>query len=131
MSGVTIIGALLEADGPVTAAVGTIKAGRLPDNVVLPALLVRSTSQVERIHLRRTGEVRITERVSVAVRADNYRDVGVIIKAIRTACAGKIGTIAGFSAVSVLSAGVGPDIIGPADTYERTHDFMVGFNEPA
>lgn len=71
MSGVAIIAALLEAspDAMARFAAGNIKAGRLPDGITLPALLLRSVSVVERQMLRRTGMVRTVERVSSCAQA--------------------------------------------------------------
>lgn len=131
MSGVSIIGALLLADADVLAEVpaAQIKAWRLPDGVALPALLVRSPSGKERVELRRVGSVCRTERVSVALRAAAGRDVDPILKLVRDACAGKIGTIAGYDGVSITDGGMGPDLVGINDSYERTQDFMVSFNE--
>lgn len=133
MSGVTIIGALLEAHEPVTAVVSNerIKGGRLPDDTPLPALLVRSVSTVERHMLRRGSLVRTIERVSVTVRAVSYQQQDDILLLVARACAGKGGAIAGFERVSVLTAGTGPDVNGPGDSYEKTQDFRVSFDAPA
>jgi hypothetical protein len=130
MSGVDIIGALLLADADLLAMVpaGQIKAGMLPDGVPLPALLVRSTSSVERQSLRRTATTRTTDRVSVTVRAPSYRDQVAIIKRVKQCCAGQTGNIGGASSVSVLTAGTGPDVIGPASSFEQTQDFRVSFD---
>lgn len=132
MSGVDIIGALLLGDAPVTAAIPAerIKAGKLPDGIVLPALLVRSVSTVERIVLRRRGLVRQVERVSVTIRAASYRDQRAGVALVRDACAGFVGDVAGASRVSVLNAGTGPDVLGPADSFEQAQDFRVSFEEP-
>ncbi|NVD43484.1 tail completion protein gp17 [Qipengyuania atrilutea] len=132
MSGVDIIGALLLADTAVTDFVppSMIKAGRLPDGVSSRSLVVRSISLVERVTLKREALVRVRERVSVTIRAANYDDQKALTKLVRDACAGRTGTIANFDAVSVIAAGTGPDVNGPADTFEKAQDFMVGFNEP-
>ncbi|WP_109808415.1 hypothetical protein [Sphingosinithalassobacter portus] len=131
MSGVTIIGALLNASTAVTAKVPSarIKAGQLPDGVALPALLVRGVSLIERKELKRGAIVRVTERVSVTVRADSYRDQRAIIAEglVRNACAGFVGDLASFSRVSVTDGGCGPDLIGPANSFEQTQDFRVSF----
>ncbi|MEG3089502.1 hypothetical protein [Sphingomonas sp. PB4P5] len=141
MSGVTIIGELLRANAPIAAfladrdppvlAADQIKAGRLPDGVALPAFLIRTVSVVERQFLKRTGMVHTVERVSVAVRAASYRDQRKAIRLSRPACAGKVGAIAGFTNVSILTAGTGPDVTGPGDSYEQTQDFRVSFDAPA
>lgn len=129
MSGVTIIGALLTAHAPLLAVVdeASIKAGRLPDGATLPVLLVRSISTTELLTLRRGTKVQTTERVAVTVRAANYQMQDDILPLVRAACAHKTGTIAGFENVAVLAAGVGPDVSGPADSFEKTQDFRVSF----
>ncbi|WP_242137379.1 hypothetical protein [Sphingomonas sp. TREG-RG-20F-R18-01] len=128
MTGVDIIGALLGDSGEINSLVATIKAGSLPDGTPLPALLVRLVSSVERQPLVRGGAVRMTDRVSVAVRANSYREQVAIIKAVRNVCAGQLGAIASATEVAVLSAGTGPDVGGPANSFEQTQDFKVGFN---
>lgn len=128
MTGVDIIGALLGGSAEIAAQVTTIKAGSLPDGTALPALLVRLVSSVERQPLVRGGSVRMTDRVAVTVRAANYRDQAEIIRLVRNVCAGQHGTIAGAFEVAVNSAGTGPDVGGPANSFEQTQDFKVGFN---
>jgi len=130
MTGVDIIGALLTGYAPLLAVVPLerIKAGMLPDGVTLPALLVRDVSSVERQSLRRGATTRTTDRVSVTVRAANYRDQKAIIALVKDCCAGKVGAIGGAAAASVLTAGTGPDLIGPAMTFEQSQDFRVSFD---
>lgn len=133
MSGVEIIGALLRADTDMTALVpiDRIKAGRLPDGVPLPALLVRTVSVVDRQPLKRVGWVRVTARVAVAVRAANYAEQERAIRLVRRCCAGRTGDIGGGVRVSILTAGTGPDVAGPANSFEQTQDFRVSFDAPA
>ncbi len=133
MSGVTIVSELLQAHDPLTSDVpaGNMKAGRLPDGVALPALLLRSISRNERQTLKRGKTVRVTERVSVTVRAAAYRTPGALLKLVRAACVGRTGTIAGYRDVAVLADGTGPDVLGPADSFERAQDLLVTFDEPA
>lgn len=132
MSGVDIVGALLRADANVTAMIpaASIKAGRLPDDVSLPALLVRKTSGVDRQTLKRGATRRTTDRVSVTVRAANYRDQVAAMSLVRASCAGRTGDIGGGTNVAILTAGTGPDVNGPGDSFEQTQDFKVSFDEP-
>jgi hypothetical protein len=130
MTGVDIVGALLRADPAILEMVPIerIKAGVLPDGVALPALLIRTVSSVDWQPLKRGQTRRTTDRTSVAVRAGNYRDQGLIIKLVRTCCIGVTGDIGGGSGVSILNAGVGPDVGGPANSFEQTADLRVSFN---
>jgi hypothetical protein len=129
MNGVDIIGEILLADAPVTGtvAVARIKAGALPENAPLPSLLVRSVTTIERLMLKRGLRVRCVERVSVTVRAASYAQQVAIMKLLPTACAGKTGDFADATNVSVLSAGIGPDVIGPGGSFEQTIDFRVSY----
>lgn len=68
------------------------------------------------------------ERISVAVRAASYDDQRAAIKLVVKACAGRTGSIAGADNVSVLTAGRGPDLRGPGNTFEQTQDFRVSFD---
>lgn len=126
-TGAMIIGELLRADPNVTGRVRVedIKAGRLPDDVTLPALLVRVVSTVERHPLRRGPLTRTTDRVAVTVRAESYRDQKEIMGLVRDCCAGLTGSIGGGLNVSILTAGAGPELDGPGNTFERTQDFRV------
>ena len=130
MTGVDIIGALLRDDDAVVGRVplDRIKAGVLPDNVLLPALLVRLVSSVERHRLKRAATTRTVDRVSVTVRAGSYDDQVAIIDLVKKCCAGVTGDVGGGAAVSILTAGTGPDLIGPAASFEQSQDFRVGFD---
>ncbi len=133
MTGVDIIGELLLAHKPLTDFIPTdqIQPGELPEQVVLPSLLVKLVSNVERQMLKRGRTVRTIDRISVTVRADTYADQGAAIGLAVKACAGRTGTIAGATKVSVLTAGRGPDARGPGNSFEQTQDFRVSFDAPA
>lgn len=133
MSGVSIISTLMSDHSALLAVVplAQIKAGRFPDGIALPTLLIRHVSMVEQQMLRRGEVVHTVERIAVTVRSPEYRQVGAILKLVRAACAGKTGGIAGFANVAVLTAGTGPDVNGPAHTFERTQDLRVSFDAPA
>lgn len=133
MSGAMVVATVLAgiASQFETVPVDSIKAGRLPDGVALNALLVRNVSEVERQPLKRAGWVRQTWRVAVTVRAKNYREQGAIIALLNSLCPGVKGDVLpGARRVSILAAGIGPDVAGPGDTYEQTHDFRVSFDAP-
>ena len=129
-SGTAITGTLLREFTELTQVVpqSLIKAGALPDNVTLPAILVRTVSSTERQPLKRGPTSRTTDRVAVTVRAANYRDQVAVIKLIKDCCAGKTGDIGGGQNVSILTAGTGPDVRGPGDSFEQTQDFRVSYD---
>lgn len=126
-TGASIVGVLLRDDSDIAALVppDRMKLGALPDNIALPAVLIRTISSVERHALHRGATTRTTDRVSVTVRAANYREQVRLIKLIRSCCAGRTGDIGNGVRVSILTAGAGPDLRGPADSYEQAQDFRV------
>ncbi|PTQ12957.1 hypothetical protein CLG96_02100 [Sphingomonas oleivorans] len=130
LEGTDIVGALLTADAQLTELVPAdrIKAGRLPEGVGLPALLVRTVSSVDRQPLTRGPLVRRTDRVSVTVHAASHRDRKAVIALVRKCCAGRTGALGGGSNVSILTAGMGPDLNGPGDIFARTQDFRVSWD---
>ncbi len=133
MSGAMIVNVLLRADEAVIAQVpvASIKIGRLPDGTQPPALLVRTVSSVDRQPLKRGGWVRRTDRIAVTVRAGSYRDQAAIIRLINSVCPGVKGDVLpDAKRVSILAAGVGPDVSGPGNSYEQTHDFRVSYDAP-
>jgi len=131
MTGVDIVGALLLAETALTEVVPAdrIKAAVLSDGIALPALLVRTVRSVDRQPLKRGGFVRVTDRVSVTVRAASYESQRAVIKLFRK-LAGRTGNIGGGLRVSILTAGIGPDVGGPAASFEQTQDFRVTFDDP-
>lgn len=133
MSGTEIIGTLLRGHAAIAAIMPAerIKIGTLPENTPLNALLIRSVSLVERQMLTDGPKIHTTERVSVTVRAVSYRDQEAIIRLVRSCCRGKRGAIAGVTNVSVLTAGTGPDVRGPGNSFEKTTDFRVSFDADA
>ncbi|GGB21496.1 hypothetical protein GCM10011380_08840 [Sphingomonas metalli] len=132
MNGVDVIGGLLRSSADLTDAwpAESIKAGMLPEGEL--GILVRSISLIDYQTLAQEALVRSTERVSVTVRAKTYRDQVIAMKLIRRACAGVIATAIGDARnISVLTAGTGPDVIGPGNTFEQAQDFRVSFDAPA
>ena len=133
MTGVDIIGELLLDHAPLLELIDveSIQSGALPEQVLLPALLVRMVSNVERQALKRGATVRTIDRVSVTVRADTYADQREAVRLAVKACAGRTGSYAGADNVSVTTAGRGPDARGPGNSFEQTQDFRVSFDAAA
>lgn len=130
MTGVDIIGALLlgNADTLELVPATSMKAGMLPDGIELNAILVRLVSSVERQPLRRGEVVRTIDRISVAVRAKSYAQQVEIIRRVRACCAGRFGNLVGAASVAIVTAGTGPDAIGPGNSFEQTQDFRVSYD---
>jgi hypothetical protein len=127
MTGADIIGALLLAEvGPVAAP--NIRAGQLPATVTLPAILFRVVSTVERQPLIRGPKVRTVDRVAVTCRANTYDEQRAVMDWIKRRCAGFVGSFGDAANVSVLTAGTGPELDGPGNSFERTADFRVSFD---
>lgn len=130
MTSAEIIGAMLRRLEPLIAVVPVerIKGGRMPDGTPMPWLLVREVSIIDWRALRSHGWYRSTARVSVMVRAASYAEQLEVMKLVRQLPQGAIGTVGDASSVVVHTAGGGPDVLGPADTFEKTQDFRVGFD---
>jgi len=132
MTGADIIGALLTANSNATDMFGkNIKEDRLPEGVNPPVLLVRTVSSVDRQPLTRGPLVRQTDRVAVMVRAVSVKERKAAIKLVRAICAGRTGDIGGGLSVSILTAGLGPSLNGPGNSFEQTQDFRVSFDAEA
>ena len=134
MTGADIMGALLRESSSITALVRAagIKAGRLADNEALPVMLVRSISVVDRQTLAREDMVRSTERVSVTLRTANYRDLTLLLRRVRSAGNNVVIAEMGEARnISILTAGTGPDLNGPGNSFERNQDFSVTYDAPA
>ncbi|PZO77077.1 MAG: hypothetical protein DI640_01465 [Sphingomonas taxi] len=135
MSGGEILGTLLRDNAALTEEVkeSAIKGGRLADDEALPVLLVRSLSIVDRQSLALEDMVRTTERISVTVRAASYRDRKTIMQLLRSA--GRAGLVIDAMGearnISVLTAGAGPELNGPGNSFERNQDFYVSYDAPA
>lgn len=133
MTGVDIVAKLLIADTATTTLVvgGNIKLGQLPDGVTLPALLARTVSVVDRQKLTRGATRRRTDRVSVTVRAASYRNQVAVIAQVRALFDTLVTDVTGAGRVSILLAGAGPDLAGPANSFEQAQDLRISFDEPA
>ncbi|QQV76527.1 hypothetical protein H5J25_13850 [Sphingomonas aliaeris] len=132
MTGDEIVGTMLRECASLTALVEAqnIMLDELPDSATIPNLLVTSVSSVDRQQLERGSSVRVTERVAVKVRANNSQERREIIRLVRKCCAGMIGAIGGGANVAILTAGQGPNLRGPGNSFERTQDFRVSFDDP-
>ena len=134
MSGVLIVGALMGADVPLIAEVPAtqIKAWKLPQGAPVRSIVVTRISRTERVLLDGSSLRSVTERVQATVRAESGTARELILRLTRAACAGKLGTIAGFANVAVTNAGTGPDFMDDAASiFMGSIDFRVSFNEPA
>lgn len=134
MSGITIAGELLRGDAALIAAVpsANIRAWKLKDSTTGKSIVVKRVSRVKRQFLEAQDVWLVTERVQATVRATNGDDRELIVRLGERACADRIGTIAGFQNVAVLSGGAGPDFMDDAGTvFMGSFDLLISFNEPA
>lgn len=134
MSGVTIVGALLQADNAMTASIPAewIVAWMLPQGAPANAIVVERVSRTEWQPLAGEPTRLVTERVQINIRAASGRERVEIETLARHAVADKVGTIAGFTNVAVLLAGGGPDFMDDAASiFLTSFDVRVSFNEPA
>lgn len=134
ITGADVVCERLRADGVLTAIVPVekIKAGALPENIELPAILVLVVTSIDRETLAREGPTRFIDRIEVKVRATSYRQqrriIGLIGKAVPVDYA---DAIAGAERVSILKAGRGPDLRGPGGSFDQSRDFRASGEIPA
>lgn len=130
VTGAFIVGELLRADNDIIAIVPAehIKLGAVPADAPLPVILIRRISSVDRDGLRPGGTTPTFDRVAVLVRAGSYRDQCRLIKLVKDCCRGKRGGFDTGRNYSIRTAGTGPDLRGPGNSYEQTQDFRVFYN---
>lgn len=133
MTGADIVGALLRGTDAITAKISAeeIRGGRLPENAPLPALLVRTIGSVDRHRLKGGAMIRTDDRVRVTVRARSYAEQLVVIGLLASIRVDNMPALAGAENVTVLTAGRGPDLDGPGNSFEQAQDYRVGFDRPA
>ncbi len=130
MTGEEIVGELLRADAAIVADVppAQMKIAQLPENCPLPAFLIRLVSLHDRQPLKRGALTRSVGRVGVTIRAASVAELRALLKLVRDCCAGRTGNFSGARNVSILTAGVGPSLLGPNNSFEITQDFRVSFD---
>ena len=132
MTGMEIVGGLLRERASLTEMVGAqwIKGGSLPDDAPLPSILVRTVSLTDWQTLRVGAWIRSTGRISVAVRAQDYRQQRALIAEVRK-LHGFTGDHGDARRISIRTNGLGPDVRGLGGSFEQTQDFRVSFDAPA
>jgi hypothetical protein len=132
MSGVKVIGELLNASAAMLAAVPSdqMKGGGLEPGFQLNAIVVRSISKTYAQPLSLGAKRRVLERVQLSGLAKSYLEQIQIMGLAVRACADKRGNFGGVEDVSVLLGAAGPDFIhGDQGIFEGSQDFMVSYNE--
>lgn len=133
MSGVAVITNRLLAYSALTAVVpaSQIYPGIIPDGTPLPAIAVSLVDALPRntVSMRESHGVS-RDRVQVTVQAETYPAKDQILALVLRACPNQRGTINGFSVLSILPDGVGPDIdsINP-NIFVKSRDFIVAWLE--
>lgn len=131
MSGVAIMFALLSDDSSLASITPRVRAGILPQGIVLPAVGISSVGEGEESTMARNLPVKmIRERVQVTALAKDYPTMRRLVKAAALGPGVHTGVVAGFKVCSILPLGTNPEI-PPADDgiYEQSRDFMVTFLE--
>ncbi|WP_294392000.1 hypothetical protein [uncultured Sphingomonas sp.] len=131
--GEDVIDALLRASAAMLALVpaSQMAIGRLRDGTPLDTILIRTISGVDQ-HILDDGDgIRRRERIEVSIRAETHRRRKRLRRLVQQVCNDAAGTIAGLHNVVVMTAGSGPDLIGPGDTFDGGEDFAVEFEKPA
>lgn len=132
MSGIKIVRALTVADVALIAVVPATKigAGVIAQGTAPPIIALTEVVSTDRNIPKPGTKRRVSERIQATIIAQTYAQQKQILALLRKACADKIGTIAGITAVTVHTAGRGPDFNDPeAGFYMQTQDFLVGYEE--
>lgn len=133
MSGTAIIAELLLARPELLELVPVerIKEGAIAPDIALPALLIKTESSVDQQFLKQGRIVRTVDRISVTVRAKSYRQQKAVLREVRAAGVGEHAAIGDATSVSSRTAGRGPDMPGPGQSFEQTQDFRVTYDAAA
>lgn len=133
MSGAAVVRALLAAHAAVRELIPNetgIVAGVLPLNSPVPALSVHTIDESEIPTMARNLSRRtIVERVQVTALSRDYTEMKRLLKAAALGRGVHTGEVRGVRVLSVLPAGVGPEIPRDDGIYEQSRDFMVTFSE--
>lgn len=135
MSAVAIMHALLVAHTPLTAIIpaARIFAGIIPQGQLLPAISITEVDSYELDTVaRQQSTTSNRSRVQVTVVARSLFDQKRTIAAAKLGPGVHRGVWGGFTVLSVLPGGVGPDLNNLDDDgiYEQSRDFLVTFVEP-
>lgn len=132
MNGIKALRQVLIADAALTALVpaARIVAGILPQGTALPAISLTSVSGNDR-NIPSPGATRfVTQRIQASILAADYPATRTIIAAVRDAAADRRPTVAGLTAVTIHTEGMGPDMMDEAASiYQASQDFAVRYNE--
>lgn len=127
MSGVAVIAYLLTNDAGIIAAGAQAYAGDAPEKTPLPFCSACKVSGVERETVSMAEATRLRrERVQVTVAAGGYAAKKQLTELVRAACRNRTGTVNGYSVLSILPAGEGPEVDDVASqVYSESVDFFV------
>jgi len=132
MDGVVVVRLLLSQSLTLTGLIpgDRIRAGVLPQGVILPAISITSVSKTD-LNIPSPADRRfVTERVQVSVLAKSYPEQKAVLRAVRTAAADKLyPEVVGVSGITVHTASAGPDFMLEDSIYTGSQDFMVRYNE--
>lgn len=132
MNGVAVIRQLLVSDDDLISIVPVtrISAGVLPSGIDLPAISIMSVSTTDRNIPNPGAQRHVVERVQVTVMAADYPELKAVMAQVKRAGADRMPTVAGISAVTVHTDGMGPDFMNEtASIYMQPLDFRVTYSE--
>lgn len=134
MSAVKVIRALLIADLPLSALVGSqqIVAGIIGQGTQLPALAITEVNTVDIPRINAQSPFGVAQAtIQVTIVAASYPEQKNLLDLVRKACNHKRGIIAGVTVVSVTRIKNGPDFNAQeVGFYMQSIDFSVVYEEP-
>ena len=132
MNGVAAVRQLLANHSGLVALVpaARIRAGVLPQGTTLPAISIMSVSATDRNVPNPGARRHVAERVQVTVMAADYPSLKAVLAEVKKAGADSMPTVAGLTAVTVHTDGMGPDFMNEeASIYMQPIDFRVTYSE--
>lgn len=133
MSGAAIARQLLIARAGLTALVpaARIIAGVIPQATALPCIGITEVSSTDRMTLRGSAFIKVSETVQITVMASTYPACKAAMAQARKACRDYVGDIGTYSAITCHLAFKGPDFQTDTGIVAQTHDIRITFSEPA
>lgn len=135
MSAEKVIHTLLTAASAVTTVVNSrIYPAELPQNSVLPALIVSHMTSVTLPTIDAIAAYTVVQsRVEVTILTkDDYPALKSLLKKVRQACEYQYGSISGIQVISITRDLVGPDARdSDLGVFSQTIDFLVTWQDAA
>jgi len=133
MSGAAIARQLLIARAGLTALVPATRiiAGVIPQATLLPCIGITEIVSTDRMTLKGSAFVKVSETVQITVLAANYPACKAAMAQARKACRDFVGSVGTYAAITSHLGSKGPDFQTDTGICAQTQDIRISFNEAA